>query len=55
MALSAAFSMTMIMTGVASPGGRVASLNRFARCSGWARREKEPFADNTSDVRVRPA
>ena len=36
--------MTMIMTGVASTGGRVASLNRSARCSGWTRRLKEPLA-----------
>src|SRR5690348_13320946 len=36
--------MTMIMTGVAKTGGSVASLNRFARCSGWTRRVKEPFA-----------
>src|SRR5437899_9601901 len=35
--------MTMIMTGVANTGGSIASLNRFARCSGWTRRVKEPF------------
>jgi hypothetical protein len=44
MALSAAFSMTMIITGVASTGGSIASLNRFARRSGWTRRVKEPLA-----------
>ena len=42
--MSAAFSMTMIMTGVANTGGRAASLNRFARCSGWTTRVKEPLA-----------
>src|SRR5260370_18842585 len=36
--------MTMIMTGVANTGGRIASLNRSARCSGWTRRLKEPLA-----------
>src|SRR5713101_3065697 len=36
--------MTMIITGVANTGGRIASLNRFARCSGWTRRLKEPLA-----------
>src|SRR5882724_2805045 len=35
--------MTMIMTGVANTG-RIASLNRSARCSGWTRRLKEPLA-----------
>src|SRR6201993_3668876 len=44
MALRAAFSMTMIITGVANTGGRIASLNRSARCSGWTRRLKEPLA-----------
>ena len=32
-ALSAAFSITMIMTGVANTGGSAESLNRLARCS----------------------
>src|SRR6266436_3145945 len=36
--------MTMIITGVANTGGKIASLNRFARCSGWTRRLKEPLA-----------
>src|SRR6516162_9440741 len=36
--------MTIIMTGVANTGGRAASLNRFARWSGWATRVKEPLA-----------
>src|SRR5262249_14628924 len=36
--------MTMIITGVANTGGRIASLNRSARCSGWTRRLKEPLA-----------
>src|SRR5947199_10484872 len=44
MALSAAFSMTMIITGVANTGGSIASLNRFARCSGCTSSEKEPLA-----------
>src|ERR1700730_671759 len=44
MAFRAAFSITMIITGVANTGGRIASLNRFARCSGWTRRVKEPLA-----------
>jgi len=43
-ALRAAFSRTMIMTGVANTGGRIASLNRFARCSGWTRRLKEALS-----------
>ena len=37
-------SMTIIITGVANTGGRIASLNRFARCSGRTRRLKEPLA-----------
>ena len=41
-------SMTMIITGVANTGGRIASLNRFARCSGWTRRLKEPLATGVS-------
>jgi hypothetical protein len=36
--------MTMVITGVANTGGRIASLNRSARCSGWTRRLKEPWA-----------
>src|SRR6266446_1899770 len=32
--------MTMIITGVANTGGRIASLNRSARCSGWTRKLK---------------
>src|SRR5215831_4314047 len=36
--------MTIIITGVANTGGRAASLNRFARCSGWTARVKEPLA-----------
>jgi hypothetical protein len=43
-ALRAAFSMIMIMTGVANTGGRIASLNRSARSSGWTKRLKEPLA-----------
>jgi hypothetical protein len=35
--------MIMIITGVANPGGRAASLNRFAKCSGWTKRLKEPW------------
>src|SRR6187551_2260063 len=42
MALSAAFSIAMIITGVASTGGSVASLNRLARCSGVTSIVKEP-------------
>src|SRR5690348_7198965 len=41
--------MTMIMTGVAKTGGNIASLNRFARCSGCTRRLKEPFAPTGMD------
>ncbi len=41
-AFSAAFSMTMIITGVAKTGGKVASLNRFARCSGCTSNVNEP-------------
>src|SRR5262245_8341924 len=43
-ALSAAFSIAMIMTGVESTAGSVASLNRLARCSGDTTIEKEPCA-----------
>src|SRR5436190_6092404 len=43
MALSAAFSMTMIMTGVASTAGNVASLKRLARWSGMTTRLNEPW------------
>src|SRR4249920_2703226 len=43
-ALSAAFSIAMIMTGVESTAGSVASLNRLARCSGNTTMEKEPCA-----------
>ncbi len=36
--------MTMIMTGVASTGGNIASLKRFARWSGATTRVNEPLA-----------
>jgi hypothetical protein len=34
----------MIITGVASTGGNIASLNRLARCSGLTTRLNEPLA-----------
>src|SRR6266550_8460034 len=34
--------------GVANTGGRIASLNRSARCSGWTRRLTEPLAPRGS-------
>src|SRR6516225_1981384 len=43
-ALSAAFSITRTMMGVAKTGGSIASLNRFARCSGATTSVKLPFA-----------
>src|SRR5207248_8384386 len=54
MAFSAAFSMTMIMTGVASTGGNVASLKRLARWSGVTRRLKEPWAPSGIDCMGSP-
>src|SRR5215831_8686210 len=44
MALSAAFSMTVIIIGVAKTGGSVASLNWLARCAGATRSVNVPFA-----------
>src|SRR6185295_2277391 len=44
MALSAAFSIIMIITGVASTGGSVASLKRLARCSVLTTSENELLA-----------
>ena len=41
-ASSAAFSMAMIITGVANTAGSVASLNRLARCSGDTTIANEP-------------
>jgi hypothetical protein len=43
-AFSAAFSMIMIITGVAKTGGSIASLNWFARCCGWTSKVNEPLA-----------
>src|SRR5205085_7225341 len=43
-ALSAAFSITMIMTGVANTGGNAESLNRLARCSDRTSSENRPLA-----------
>ena len=36
--------MTMMITGVASTSGRIASLSLFAACSVWTKRLKEPLA-----------
>src|SRR6266545_3526329 len=44
MALSAAFSIAVIIIGVANTGGSIASLNWFARCAGVTRSVKVPFA-----------
>ena len=44
MALSAAFSIIMIMIGVARTGGNMASLKRLARWSGVTTRTNEPLA-----------
>src|SRR5664279_5824387 len=44
MAFSAAFSMIMIITGVARTGGNIASLNRLARCSGVTTSWNKPLA-----------
>src|ERR1022692_2169739 len=52
MALSAAFSIIMIMTGVARTGGNIASLKWLARCSGVTSRTNEPAAP-TGIVRMR--
>ena len=49
-AFSAAFSMIRIMTGVASTCGRMASLNRLARCSGSTRSVDVPFAPSGIDA-----
>src|SRR5438552_16399556 len=46
MALSAAFSIAMIIMGVAKTGGSIASLNWLARCAGVTRSLKIPFAPN---------
>src|SRR6516162_2163335 len=51
-ALSAAFSIIMIMTGVASTGGSIASLKRLARCSGPTTIVNVPSAP-TGRVRMR--
>src|SRR5712691_664079 len=44
MALSAAFSMAMIIIGVANTCGSIASLNWLARCAGVTRSVNVPFA-----------
>src|SRR5437762_11352724 len=44
MALSAAFSIIMIITGVARTGGNIASLKRLARWPGATTRVNEPLA-----------
>src|SRR6266851_1565962 len=49
MALSAAFSIIMIMIGVARTGGNVASLKRLARWSGVITRVNEPLAPTGID------
>ena len=45
-ALSAAFSIIRIITGVASTCGNMASLNRLARCSACTRNADVPLAPN---------
>jgi hypothetical protein len=52
--LSAAFSMTMIMTGVAKTAGKLTSLKRLARCSGVTRRLNEPVAPTGIDCMTLP-
>jgi len=47
-ALSAAFSIIIIMTGVAKTGGSIASLNWFARCCGWTSKVNEPLLRSVS-------
>src|SRR5881392_2716480 len=49
-ALRAAFSMAMIMTGVANTGGKVASLKRLARCSAVTTSVNEPLAPTGIDA-----
>src|SRR6266480_7233712 len=49
-ALRAAFSMAMIMTGVANTGGKVASLKRLARCSAVTTSVNEPLAPTGMDA-----
>src|ERR1700730_13632824 len=49
-ALRAAFSMAMIMTGVAKTGGKVASLKRLARCSAVTTSVNEPLAPTGIDA-----
>jgi hypothetical protein len=46
--------MTMIITGVASTGGNVTSLNLLARCSGVRRRLNEPVIPTGIDCMVVP-
>src|SRR3977135_4372940 len=48
-ALSAAFSIIMIMIGVARTGGNMASLKRLARWSGVTTRTNEPLAPTGID------
>jgi hypothetical protein len=52
--LSAAFSIIMIMMGVASTGGNVPSLKRLARCSGSTSRLNEPAAPTGIDFMAYP-
>ena len=49
-ALRAAFSMAMIMTGVANTGGKVASLKRLARCSAVTTSVNEPLGPTGTDA-----
>src|SRR5215467_9119587 len=44
MALSAAFSIAVIIIGVANTSGRIASLNWLARCAGITRSVNVPLA-----------
>ncbi len=51
-ALRAAFSMAMIMTGVANTGGKVASLKRLARCSAVTTSVNESLGPTGTDAAV---
>jgi len=54
MALSAAFSIAMIIMGVAKTGGSIASLNWLARRAGVTRSVNVPFAP-TGIGRIAPS
>ena len=48
--MRAAFSMAMIMTGVANTGGKVVSLKRLARCSAVTTSVNEPLGPTGIDA-----